>query len=424
MTKIDTKCVTEGYKAKSGEPFAMPIYQSTTYEYDSTEHIGDLFDLKKPGYFYTRLANPTVGFVEEKIAAMEGGVGAMITSSGQAASLIALLNIADAGDHFVSSSTIYGGTFNLFNVTLRKLGIDVTFVDPEANEEEISKAFKKNTKGLFGETIANPAIKVLDIEKFARIAKKHDVPLLIDNTFATPILCRPIEHGADIVLHSTTKYMDGHAVQVGGVIVDSGNFNWDNGKYPGLSTPDDSYHGVTYTKNFGKAAYITKARTQLMRDLGACPTAEGAFLIDLGLQTLALRMERHCANAQKVAEFLAAQDSVVEVGYPGLRGDKYYDMAQKYLPDGSSGVIMVRVKGGRQGAVRFMDSLEMIALVVHVAMNRTCALHPASATHRQMTDEQLIAAGITPDLIRLSVGIENAEDIIADLKQALDQAVQ
>ena len=421
MTKIDTKCVTEGYQPKNGEPFALPIYQSTTYKYDSTEHIGKLFDLKETGYFYTRLANPTVGFVEEKIAALEGGIGAMITSSGQAASMFALLNIADAGDHFVSTSTIYGGTMNLFNVTLRKLGIDVTFVDPDASEAEIQKAFRENTKGLFGETIANPAINVLDIEKFVRIAHKNGVPCIIDNTFATPVLCRPIEYGADIVLHSTTKYMDGHAAQVGGVIVDSGNFEWTADKFPGLTTPDESYHGVTYTKDFGKAAYIIKARTQLMRDMGACPTAEGAFLIDHGLQTLALRMERHCENAQKVAAFLKEQAQVAEVGYPGLKGDKYYGLAQKYLPHGASGVVMLRVKGGREGAVRFMDSLKLAVLAVHVAMNRTCALHPASATHRQLTDEQLAAAGIKPDLIRLSVGIENAEDIIADLKQALEK---
>ncbi len=417
--KIDTKCLVEGYKPKNGEAFAMPIYQSTTFNYESAEQVGNLFDLKEAGYFYSRLANPSAGFVEEKIAALEGGVGAMLTSSGQAATMIGLLNILGSGDHFVSASTIYGGTFNLFNVTFRKMGIDVTFVDAEASEEEMQKAFRPNTKALFGETIANPAICVLDIEKFARIAKKNDVPFIIDNTFATPVLCRPIEYGADIVLHSASKYMDGHAVQLGGVIVDSGNYNWDNGKFPGLTEPDDSYHGVVYTKDFGKAAYITKARVQLMRDMGSCPTAEGAFLIDLGLQTLALRMERHCRNAERVAEFLSAHGNVLEVSYPMLAGDPFHERAKKYLPDGASGVISFRVKGGREAAVKFMDKLELTALLVHVATTRTCALHPASSTHRQLADEQLASAGIKPDMIRLSVGIENAEDIIADLEQAL-----
>lgn len=421
--RIETKCLHEGYKAKNGEPMALPIYQSTTYEYDSAEHIGKLFDLTEAGYFYTRLANPTVGYVEEKIAALEGGVGAMMTSAGQAASLFSLLNIMDSGDHFVSASTIYGGTVNLFAVTMKKMGIDVTFVDADASEAELQKAFRPNTKAVFGETLANPAMSVLDIEKFANLAHKNGVPFLIDNTFATPILCRPIEHGADIVLHSTTKYMDGHAVQVGGVIVDSGNFDWAaGGKYPCLTEPDDSYHGTVYTRDFGKAAYITKARTQLMRDIGACPTAEAAFLTNLGLETLAIRMERHCANAQRVAEFLQSSDKIESINYPGLKGDKYYDLAQKYVPGGASGVISFTVKGGREAAVRFMDSLKLAALVVHVATVKTCALHPASATHRQLTDEQLAAAGIGPGLVRLSVGIENVEDIIEDLQQALAQA--
>lgn len=417
--RIESKCLHEGYKAKNGEPMALPIYQSTTFEYDSTEHIGKLFDLSEAGYFYTRLANPTVGFVEEKIAALEGGVGAMCTSSGQAASMFAILNIMSSGDHFISTSTIYGGTINLFAVTLKRLGIDVTFVDAEASEREIQQEFRPNTKAVFGETIANPAISVLDIEKFARIAHENGVPFIIDNTFATPILCRPIEYGADIVIHSTTKYMDGHAVQVGGVIVDSGKFDWDNGKFPGLVEPDASYHGVSYVKEFGKAAFITKARTQLMRDMGACPTAEAAFLLNLGLETLALRMEKHCANAQKVAEYLKWSDKIESIHYPGLRGDRYYDLAQKYLPHGSSGVVSFTVKGGREQAIKFMDSLKMAALVVHVATVKTCALHPASATHRQLTDEQLQAAGINPGLVRLSVGIENVDDIIEDVAQAL-----
>jgi len=418
--RIETKCLHEGYKAKNGESLALPIYQSTTYEYDSTEHIGKLFDLQEAGYFYTRLANPTVGYVEEKIAALEGGVGAMCTSAGQAASLFSLLNIMESGDHFISASTIYGGTVNLFAVTMKKMGIEVTFVDADASEAELQKAFRPNTKAVFGETIANPAISVLDIEKFANLAHKNGVPFIIDNTFATPILCRPIEYGADIVLHSTTKYMDGHAVQVGGVIVDSGNFDWAaSGKYPGLTEPDESYHGTVYTRDFGKAAYITKARTQLMRDIGACPTAEAAFLTNLGLETLAIRMERHCENAQKVAEFLQGAEQIESINYPGLKGDRYYDLAQKYVPKGASGVVSFTVKGGRDAAVRFMDHLKLAALVVHVATVKTCALHPASATHRQLSDEQLTAAGINPGLVRLSVGIENVDDIIDDLRQAL-----
>lgn len=420
--KIETQCVHAGYQAENGQPDALPIYQSTTYKYDSTEHIGDLFDLKVPGYFYTRLANPTVGYVEEKIAEMEGGVGAMITSSGQAANMIAILNLLEAGDHLVCTSAIYGGTYNLFGVTLKKMGIEVTFVDQEASESELQREFRANTKAVFGETIANPAMSVLDIEKFARIAHSNGVPFIVDNTFATPVLCQPFQHGADIVTHSTSKYMDGHAVQLGGVIVDSGNFNWaQNDKYPGLTQPDDSYHGVVYTETFGKLAYITKARTQLMRDIGACPTAEGAFLLNLGLETLPLRIERHSENALQVAKYLHGHSKVTSVSYPGLVGDFYYERAQKYLPKGASGVISFCVKDGRQAAVKLLDSLKLAELAVHVAMVRTCVLHPASATHRQMTDEQLLAAGITPDLVRLSVGIENVEDILADLRQAFDQ---
>lgn len=417
--RIESKCLHEGWKPKNGEPHALPIYQSTTYNYDSTEHIGDLFDLKAEGYFYTRLANPTVGYVEEKFAALEGGVGAMCTSSGQSANMIALLNIMGAGDHMVCASEIYGGTINLFSVTLKKLGIECTFVDQDAPDEELEKAFRPNTKLVFGETIANPAISVFDIERFANLAHKHGVPLIVDNTFATPILCRPFEFGADIVTHSTSKYMDGHAVQLGGVIIDSGNFDWKD--YPGLTQPDDSYHGVVYTETFGKLAYIMKARVQLMRDIGASPTAHAAFLLNLGLETLALRMERHTQNAQKVAEFLSTQDAVESVNYPGLKGDKYYDLAQKYLPQGASGVVSFSLRGGRDAAIKFMDSLTMASNVVHVATVKTCVLHPASETHRQLTDEQLVAAGITPGMIRYSVGIENIEDILDDLKRGFAQ---
>lgn len=417
--RIESKCLHEGWKPKNGEPHALPIYQSTTYNYDSTEHIGDLFDLKAEGYFYTRLANPTVGYVEEKLAALEGGVGAMCTSSGQSANMIALLNIMGAGDHMVCASEIYGGTINLFSVTLKKLGIECTFVDQDAPDEELEKAFRPNTKLVFGETIANPAISVFDIERFANLAHKHGVPLIVDNTFATPILCRPFEFGADIVTHSTSKYMDGHAVQLGGVIIDSGNFDWKD--YPGLTQPDDSYHGVVYTETFGRLAYIMKARVQLMRDIGASPTAHAAFLLNLGLETLALRMERHTQNAQKVAKFLSTQDAVESVNYPGLKGDKYYDLAQKYLPQGASGVVSFSLKGGRDAAIKFMDSLTMASNVVHVATVKTCVLHPASETHRQLTDEQLVAAGITPGMIRYSVGIENIEDILDDLKRGFAQ---
>ena len=418
--KIETKCLHEGYKPKNGEPVALPIYQSTTYRYDSTEEIGKLFDLTSDGHMYSRISNPTVGAVEAKIAALEGGVGALCTTSGQAASFISILNILSAGDHIVSAATIYGGTINLFAVTLKRFGIECTFVDAEASEEEIQKAFKSNTKVVFGETISNPAITILDIEKFAKIAHKNNVPLIIDNTFATPILCRPIEFGADIVIHSTSKYMDGHAVQLGGVIVDSGNFDWTNGKFTEFTEPDESYHGIVYTKQFGKAAYIAKARVQLMRDLGAYPTANAAFLLNLGLESLPVRLEKHCRNAEKVAHFLNESDKVEFVNYPTLEGNKYNDLAKKYLPDGCSGVISFSIKGNRENAIKFMDGLKLAENVVHVADIRTCVLHPASSTHRQLTDSQLVAAGITPGLIRLSVGIENVEDIIEDVRQALE----
>lgn len=417
--KIETACLHGGYKPKNGEPQALPIYQSTTYRYDSTDHVGQLFDLAVEGHMYSRISNPTVACVEEKIAMLEGGIGALCTTSGQAASLISILNILSAGDSFVCSSTIYGGTFNLFNVTLRRFGIDAIFVDPDASEEEISAAFKENTKACFGETLANPAMTVLDIEKFARIAHKHGVPLIVDNTFATPILCRPFEFGADIVIHSTTKYMEGHAVQVGGVIVDSGNFDWTNGKFPCLTEPDESYHGLAYVSSFGKAAYITKARVQLMRDFGCYPAAQAAFYLNLGLETLPLRIERHSQNALAVAQLLEKSDKVESVSYPGLENDKCHALAQKYLPKGSSGVISFVVKGGRDGAVRFMDSLKLASNEVHVAEVRTCVLNPASATHRQLSDEQLVEAGISPGLIRLSVGIENIDDIIADVELGL-----
>lgn len=418
--KIETKCLHEGYHPKNGEPRALPIYQSTTYTYDSTDEVGKLFDLQSDGFFYSRIANPTVDAVEQKIAALEGGVGALCTTSGQAASLISVLNIASAGDHIVSAATIYGGTINLFAVTFKKFGIECTFVSPNASDEEIQKAFKQNTKLVFGETIANPSIDIFDIEKFAKIAHKNNVPLIVDNTFATPILCRPFEFGADIVTHSTTKYMDGHAIQLGGVIVDSGNFNWDNGKYPDLVEPDESYHGVSYVKHFGKAAYIKKARLQLMRDFGAYPTAQDAFNLNLGLETLAVRMERYCSNAQKVAEYLNESDKISVVNYPTLPGNKYNDLAKKYLPKGCSGVISFSVKDGRDAAVRFMDSLKLCSNVVHVADIRTCVLHPASSTHRQLTDEQLVACGIDPGMIRLSVGLENVDDILADIKLGLE----
>lgn len=419
--KIETKCLHAGYEPKNGEPRVLPIYQSTTYKYDSTEFVGQLFDLTAEGHMYSRISNPTVDAVEKKIAALEGGVGALCTTSGQSASFIALMNLLESGDHVISSSTIYGGTVNLFAITFKKFGIEVSFVDPDASKEDIQSQIRPNTKAIFGETMANPAMNVLDIEKFAEVAHANDIPLLIDNTFATPVLCRPFEYGADIVIHSTTKYMDGHALQVGGVIVDGGKFNWANGKFPGLSTPDESYHGIIYTDTFKEAAYITKARVQLMRDLGCYPAAHSAFLLNLGLETLALRMERHSENALKVAEFLSTQEDVEFVNYPGLADNKYHALAQKYLPKGCCGVISLSIKGGRERAAAFIDHLKMISLEVHVADIRTCVLHPASSTHRQLSDEQLVNCGITPGLIRLSCGIENVEDIIEDLKQAFAQ---
>lgn len=418
--KIETKCLQEGYKPGNGEPRVLPVYQSTTYKYDSTEHVAKLFDLSVPGHMYSRISNPTVECVENKIAALEGGIGAVCTSSGQAASLLSILNICKAGDHFVCSSTIYGGTLNLFDKRLSEMGISITFIDQDASEEEIQNSFQYNTKALFGESIANPKISVLDIEKFARIAHKNKVPLIIDNTFATPMLLRPFEYGADIVIHSTTKYMDGHALCVGGVIVDSGNFNWENGNFPGLTEPDESYHGMIYTRDCGKAAYITKARVQLIRDFGCYMSANNAFLLNIGLETLHLRMERHCRNAEKVAGFLAGNDRILSVSYPYLKDDPYHDIAGKYLPEGCSGVVSFRIKGGREAAVRFMDKLKLAAIVVHVADCRTAVLHPASSTHRQLSDEQLVLAGIDPGLIRFSVGIENVEDIIEDIRQALE----
>ena len=416
-----TLCVQGGWQPTKGEPRVLPIYQSTTFKYDTSEQMARLFDLEDSGYFYTRLQNPTNDAVAAKIAALEGGVGAMLTSSGQAANFYAIFNICQAGDHFVCSSTIYGGTFNLFSVTMKKLGIECTFVDINASEEDIDKAFQPNTKALFGETISNPSIDVLDIEKFARIAHKHGVPLIVDNTFATPINCRPFEWGADIVTHSTTKYMDGHATAVGGAIVDSGNFDWEAHaeKFPGLTTPDDSYHGLTYTKAFGKMAYMTKATAQLMRDLGSIQSPQNAFLLNLGLETLHLRMPRHCENAQKVAEWLEANPQVAWVNYCGLKSSKYYELTKKYMPNGSCGVIAFGLKGTREEAIKFMDSLKLACIVTHVADARTCVLHPASHTHRQLSDEQLKEAGVAPDLIRLSVGIEDANDIIADLEQAM-----
>lgn len=419
--KIETKCLHEGYEPKNGEPRVLPICQSTTFTYDSTEKIGELFDLTSNGFFYSRLANPTVDCVEKKIAALEGGVGALCTSSGQAASTLAILNILNTGDSFIATSTIYGGTINLFAVTFKRFGIECIFVDADASEEEILLKIKPNTKAIFGETIANPAIAVLDIEKFSRIAKRNEIPLIIDNTFATPVLCRPIEYGADIVIHSTSKYMDGHAVQVGGVIVDSGKFDWSNGKFPEFTEPDESYHGIVYTEHFGNAAYIAKARVQLMRDIGVTPSPLGVFLLNLGLETLAVRMKAHCENAEKVAEYLSKSDNVEYVNYPTLEGNKYFTLAKKYLPAGCSGVVSFAVKGGKQAAIKFMDSLQLASNVVHVTDIRTCVLHPASSTHRQLTDEQLVAAGIDGGMIRLSVGLENVEDIIKDLQQAFDK---
>ena len=422
--KRETICIQSGWKPTKGEPRVLPIYQSTTFKYDTSEQMGRLFDLEDSGYFYTRLQNPTNDAVAQKICELEGGVAAMLTSSGQAANYYAVFNICETGDHLIMSSTVYGGTFNLLTCTMKKMGISCTVVDPDASEEELNAAFLPNTKCVVAETIANPALVVLDIEKFARVAHAHEVPLIIDNTFATPINCRPFEFGADIVTHSTTKYMDGHAMCVGGAIVDSGNFDWSKypDKFPGLCTPDESYHGIVYTEKFGKGAYITKATSQLMRDLGSIQSPMNAFLLNVGLETLHLRMPRHCENAQKVAEFLEAHEKVAWVNYPGLKSNKYYELAQKYMPNGSCGVISFGLKSGREGASNMMDSLKLAAIVTHVADARTCVLHPASHTHRQMSDEQLVEAGVAPDLIRLSVGIENVEDIIADLAQAIEQA--
>lgn len=419
--QLETVCVQGGWNPTKGEPRVLPIYQSTTFKYDTSEQMGRLFDLEDSGYFYTRLQNPTNDAVAAKIAELEGGVAAMLTSSGQAANFYAILNICGEGDHVVSSAPIYGGTFNLFGVTMKKMGIDFTFIDPDASEDEIAKAFKPNTKALFAETISNPSLVVLDIEKFARIAHSHGVPLVIDNTFATPINCRPFEWGADIVTHSTTKYMDGHAMSVGGCIVDSGNFDWEANadRFPGLTQPDESYHGIIYTKKFGKGAYITKATVQLMRDLGSIQSPQNAFLLNVGLETLHLRVKRHCENAQKVAEYLESNDKVAWVNYCGLKNNKYYELAQKYLPNGSCGVISFGLKGGRDESIAFMDKLKLAAIVTHVADARTSVLHPASHTHRQLTEEQLVEAGVQPDLIRFSVGIENADDIIDDIEQAL-----
>lgn len=419
--KIETQCIHEGYSPKNTEPRVVPIVQSTTYVYDSTDDVAAVFDDPTKSLIYSRFENPTVMAVEAKIAALEGGIGAMATSSGQAASLCSILNICSAGDSFISTSAIYGGTVNLFAVTLKKFGIECIFVDADAPLEELQKAVRPNTKAVFGETLANPALAVLDIEKFAELAHSNNLPLIIDNTFPTPILCRPIEHGADIVVHSTSKYMDGHAVQVGGVIVDSGKFDWSCGKFPDFVEPDESYHGISYTKTYGNNAYIVKARMQLMRDFGCYPAANSAFLLNLGLETLAIRMKHYCENAMIVAAHLEASDKVVSVSYPGLKNDKYYELGRKYLPDGCSGVISFTIKGGRSSAVKFMDSLKLASNVVHVADIRTCVLHPASATHRQLTDEQLVAAGIDGGMIRFSCGLENVEDILADIDQALEK---
>lgn len=418
---LETICVQAGWQPKKGEPRVLPIYQSTTFKYETSEQMADLFDLKASGYFYTRLQNPTNDAVAAKIAALEGGVGAMLTSSGQAATFYAIFNICSAGDHVVSASAIYGGTFNLFAVTLKKLGIEFTFVNQEASAEEIKRAFRPNTKALFAESISNPAMNVLDIEKFSKIAKEEGVPLIVDNTFPTPINFRPLEWGADIVIHSTTKYMDGHAVSLGGAIVDGGKFDWDKyaDKYPGLTQPDDSYHGLTYTKAFGETAFLTKAVVQLMRDLGSAQSPQNAFLLNVGLETLHLRVPRHCENAQKVAEYLERKPEIAWVNYPGLKGNKYHALAQKQMPNGTCGVMTFGLKGGRDVSVKFMDNLNFISIVTHVADARTCVLHPASHTHRQLSDEQLVAAGVAPDLIRMSVGIENVSDIIADIEQAL-----
>lgn len=423
MSKIETICVQGGYTPKNGEPRQVPIIQSTTFKYDTSEDMGKLFDLEASGYFYTRLQNPTNDHVANKICQLEGGTAAMLTSSGQAANFFSIFNIAGQGDHIVSSSAIYGGTYNLFAVTMKRMGIEFTFISPDSTDEEIDAAFRPNTKALFGETVSNPSVAVLDIERFAARAHAHGVPLIIDNTFATPVNCRPFEWGADIVTHSTTKYLDGHGSAVGGCIVDSGKFDWTKypEKFPGLCTPDESYHGVTYTERFGLAgAFITKATAQLMRDFGSIQSPQNAFLLNLGLESLHVRMQRHCENAQKVAEFLKGDDRVAWVTYCGLEGDKYHELAKKYLPNGSCGVVSFGVKGGRKAAENFMKHLKVFAIETHVADARSCCLHPASATHRQMNDDELKAAGVSPDLVRMSVGIENADDLIADIKQALD----
>ena len=418
--KLDTLCVQGGYKPENGEARTLPIYQSTTYKYDSADHLGDLFDLKADGHMYSRISNPTLACVEAKIAEMEGGVGAMLVSSGQAANLTAVLNITSAGQNIISLASIYGGTVNLFAVTLKKMGIEVRFATPDMTDEEIEAMMDENTRLLFGETVANPALVVFDIERYANLAHRHGMPLVVDNTFATPILCRPFEYGCDIVTHSTTKYMDGHATVVGGCIVDSGKFDWSaGGRYPELTTPDDSYHGVVYTESFGPAAFVTKARVQMLRDMGNTMSPMAAFLLNLGLETLALRMERHCANALAVAKFLESHECVDWVDYPLLEGNAQYDLAKKYLPNGACGVISVGIKGGRAAATRFLDNLKLMNIVVHVADARSCALHPASTTHRQLTEEQLNACGVRPEQVRLSIGIENIEDILADLDQAL-----
>lgn len=417
--RMETKCIHAGYEPKNGEPRVLPIVQSTTFKYDTAQGMGDLFDLKADGYFYTRIGNPTNAAVERKIAALEGGVGALLTASGQSASMMSVLNICRCGDHIVSSAAIYGGTFNLFNKTMREMGIDCTFVSPECTAEELNAAFRENTRCVFAETLSNPSVIVTDLEKFAGAAHAHGVPLIVDNTFPTPVNCRPFEFGADVVTHSTTKYMDGHAVQVGGVIVDSGNFDWNNGKFPGLTEPDESYHGMVYARDFGKAAYITKARVHMMRDVGAQAAPMNAFLLNLGLETLALRMERHCSNALAVAEFLEKSGKVEWVDYPDLESSKYRALAKKYMPHGTSGVISFGVRGGRDGAVRFMEGLRLASIVTHVADLRTCVLHPASTTHRQLTDRQLAEAGIAPGMVRMSVGLENVNDILDDVERAL-----
>lgn len=418
--KDETKCLHSGYTPKNREPRVLPIVQSTTYVYDSTDEVGAIFDDPTKGLLYSRFVNPTVMAVESKIAALEGGVGALCTASGQSATLLAILNICNAGDSFISTTSIYGGSLNLFSFTLKKLGIECIFVDIDSSDEEIETAFKPNTKALFGETLANPSLAVLDIERFAKIAHKHQVPLIIDNTFATPILCKPIKRGADIVIHSTSKYMDGHAVQVGGVIVDSGKFDWKCGKFPEFTEPDISYHGISYTEKYGENAYILKARMQLMRDFGTYPAAHSAFLLNLGLETLSIRMERYCENALKTAKYLEKSDKIQSINYPGLENDKYYSLAQKYLK-GSSGVVSIVIKGGKDNAVKFMDSLKLASIEVHVADIRTSVMHPASSTHRQLTDKQLIATGIEPGMVRLSVGLEHVDDIIEDIEQALNK---